>query len=178
MVCNLTLAKTKDNVKAKRLQQILTQAETKRAELVQLAAADQNAVEVLMAAISLPRTTPAQQTARQQAIQAGYVGATTTSVAIATTCAEVLQSAHQVAEVGSSTAWGDTQAAIYCATAGVSISSLNGYLNLGAINDNVFAETQKSTLDTLLATCNLVDAVQSRLEQHQENKSSKKSTPR
>jgi methenyltetrahydrofolate cyclohydrolase len=112
------------------------------ARLTQLADADAQAFDRVMAAYRLPKTSDDEKAARTKAIQGALQGATTVPLDTLRTCAGVLTHARAVAEHGNRSAASDAGVAVALLKAAADGAHANVQINLDGIKDERFkAET-------------------------------------
>jgi formiminotetrahydrofolate cyclodeaminase len=108
------------------------------AQLTQLADADAESYNGVMAAYRLPKATDAEKAARTTAIQAALKGATVVPLDTLRTCASALTEAHTVAAFGNASAASDTGVAIALLRAAAAGADANVRANLEGLNDESF----------------------------------------
>ena len=106
--------------------------------LAQLADADTEAFDHVMAAYRLPKATDAEKAARTQAIQRALQGATTAPLDTLRACADALAHARIVAEHGNRAAASDAGVAIGLLRAAAAGAQANVQTNLDSIKDDTF----------------------------------------
>ena len=159
MVCNLTVGKEKFAAVEAELQEVLAQAEARRAELTRLITDDTAAFNQVMAAFRLPKESEADRATRREAIQAATQQATRVPLATARACAQVIELSQVVAKLGNPNAVSDAGAAAACARAGLKAAALNVLINLPSIKDRAFVAAQQAELEQILAKQTLADEV-------------------
>jgi formiminotetrahydrofolate cyclodeaminase len=137
------LAKSKNNTDDDktalgRAREALTPITTR---LTQLADADAQAFDRVMAAYRLPKVTDAEKAARTQAIQDALQGATTVPLDTLRACAEALAHARAVAEHGNRSAASDAGVAIGLLRAAAAGAQANVQTNLDGIKNEAFKAT-------------------------------------
>jgi formiminotetrahydrofolate cyclodeaminase len=115
------------------------------ARLTELATADAQAFDRVMAAYRLPKISDAEKAARTQAIQSALQGATTVPLNTLRSCAEALKHARVVAEFGNAAAASDAGVAIGLLRAAANGAHANVEANLGGIKDEAFKTTTAET---------------------------------
>ena len=115
------------------------------AQLTQLASADAQAFDRVMAAYRLPKISDEEKAARAQAIQSALQGATTVPLATLRACAEALKHARVVAEFGNAAAASDAGVAIGLLRAAAHGAHANVQANLDGIKDEAFKTTTAET---------------------------------
>ena len=151
MVCNLTVGKEKYKDVEAELQSVLTQAETLRAQLTDLADQDIAAFDGVMSAYGLPRQSGEQKQARRRAIQDALKQAADVSIDIVSACRQVISLSRPVAEKGNLNVVSDAGVAVVSAEAGLKAATLNVIINLNFIKDEAFISAKRAELDKLLA---------------------------
>ncbi len=151
MVCRLTIGRKRFADVEDELRGVLNEAETLRLRLTDLADADTQAFDQVMAAYRLPKETPAQQTARHTAIQSALQGATQVPLETARACGTVIKLAAQVIEKINPNALSDAGAAALLAEAGLKGAQLNVAINLADINDPIFVQKTNEDLHRILS---------------------------
>jgi formiminotetrahydrofolate cyclodeaminase len=151
MVCRLTIGRKHFADLEDELRAVLEEAETLRVRLTELADADSEAFDQVMAAYRLPKETQEEGAARQAAIQAALQGATQVPLETARACATVVVLATQVIEKINPNALGDAGAAALLAEAGLKVAQLNVAINLTDIHDPVFVRETHEGLRGILA---------------------------
>jgi len=153
MVCRLTIGKKRFTNVEDELRRVLEEAEALRQQLSDLADADIQAFDQVMAAYRLPKETQEDQAARQAAIQRALQAATRVPLETASACAGVLKLAAQVIGKINPNALSDAGAAALLADAGLKGAQLNVAINLADIHDPIFVEeTQEALRGVLSAT--------------------------
>jgi formiminotetrahydrofolate cyclodeaminase len=152
MVCNLTIGKEKFAAVETQMKDILAKAEALRVKLTDLMAEDVAAFDAVMAAYRLPKDTPNDKTARSAAIQEAAKTAALTPLATTRACAEVIELAQSVAELGNPNVLSDAGVAALCAQAGLKGAALNVFINLGMIKDQTFVSQCQAELEQLLTS--------------------------
>jgi formiminotetrahydrofolate cyclodeaminase len=148
MVCNLTIGKEKFAAVETQMKDILAKAEALRVKLTDLMAEDVAAFDAVMAAYRLPN----DKTARSAAIQEAAKTAALTPLATTRACAEVIELAQSVAELGNPNVLSDAGVAALCAQAGLKGAALNVFINLGMIKDQTFVSQCQAELEQLLTS--------------------------
>jgi glutamate formiminotransferase/formiminotetrahydrofolate cyclodeaminase len=154
MVARLTLVKKKYAAVEAQMQSVLDRAEGLRAGLTQAAEDDAAAFVAVMAAMQLPKTTPAEQAARAEAIEAGYLHATEVPLKVARDAVATMNLAGIVAEVGNVNAISDAGSAGFLAQAGLRGAALNVRANAVELKDRAIADAWLKELAGLEARAN------------------------
>lgn len=106
-----------------------------RSRLIELVDADARAFKPLAAAYRMPKGTPEELAAKQDAIQRALVGATEVPLDIMRTVARVVDHADYLAHHGSRMARSDAGVSAAFARAAVDGASLNVYINAASMDD-------------------------------------------
>ena len=135
MVARLTLGKKKYANVEKEMWQLVEQAEDLREQLTSLVAEDAAVFEKVIAAARLPRDTPEQETARQQAMQSASLEAAKVPLRTAQLSLHVLLRSIQAASLGNSNAISDAATASALANAAIVGAGGNVRINLAGLPD-------------------------------------------
>lgn len=131
-----------------------------RQELLALVDADAEAFAPLSAAYRMPRESPEEQQAYQEALQSALVGATEVPLKIMETCLSVLDETAFMAENGSRLARSDAGVAAVFGKAALQGASLNVRINLRSIADESAADAYAQTMERLLSEgCGKADEI-------------------
>lgn len=150
MVCNLTIGKPQYAEVETQMQDLLTKAESLRAELTAMVKTDIEVFNRLMAAYSQPKESDEEKTARSAAIQAILMEATEVPLACARACKEVISLSEIAAEKGNLGVISDAGVAVMAAYSGLKSAALNVYINTGCLKDEAYAEAKVAELQTVL----------------------------
>lgn len=151
MVCRLTIGRKRFADVEDELRGVLNEAEALRLRLTDMADADTQAFDQVMAAYHLPKETRTEQAARRTAIQSALQVATQVSLETARACGTVVKLAAQVIEKINPNALSDAGAAALLAEAGLKSAQLNVAINLADINDPIFVQETQEDLRTILS---------------------------
>jgi formiminotetrahydrofolate cyclodeaminase len=151
MVCRLTIGRKRFADVEDELRGALNEAEALRLRLTNLADADTQAFDQVMAAYRLPKETQAEQAARQTAIQSALQGATQVPLETARACGTVVKLAAKVIENINPHALSDAGAAALLAEAGLKGAQLNVAINLADIHDPIFIQETQEDLRRILS---------------------------
>jgi glutamate formiminotransferase/formiminotetrahydrofolate cyclodeaminase len=154
MVARLTLGKKKYAEAEAQMQSVVDSADRLRASLAAAVHADSQAFEAVMAAFKLPRQTPEQQTARDEAVEQAYIHAAEVPLHVARDAVATLGLAAVVAERGNTNAFSDAGSAAYLAKASLAGAALNVRANAAAIRDRPTAANWLRELSGLEARAN------------------------
>ena len=134
------LAKSKSNTDDEKAALATARAalEPIAAQLMQLADADSDAFNAVMAAYRLPKATDADKAARTGAIQAALYGATTVPLDTLRACAGAIAHGRAVADYGNRSAASDVGVAIGLLKAAADGAAENVAINLASMKDESF----------------------------------------
>ena len=160
MVARVTLGKKKyDNVK-EQMWGLVEKAETLRAELTAGVQRDADAFVAVMDAFKLPKDTPEQVEARNQAVQSATLIATRVPLEAAKQCLEVQELALQAVELGNLNAISDAASGATLARSALTCAAYNVRINVGGLDDEIqknqilndirAVETRSTELETRL----------------------------
>ena len=151
MVCNLTVGKKKYAEVESEMRAALEKLEQVRAQLVGLIDADAEAFSPLAAAYGMPKATPEEQAAKDEALQAALVGACDVPIDIMRAVAEAAEAIEFVAHNGSRLAVSDAGVAAAFAKAAVQGASFNVYINAASMSDAGRAAAYRAQADGIIA---------------------------
>lgn len=151
MVGNLTVGKKTYADVEPRVQEALARLEAKRTRLIELVDEDAQVFEPLSATYRMPKGTPAELAARNEAMQAALVDACEVPLAIMRTVAEAVDDIDFLAHHGSKLARSDAGVAAAFARAAVDGASLNVYINVASLDDAALAERFRVEAEQLTA---------------------------
>jgi methenyltetrahydrofolate cyclohydrolase len=135
MVCDLTLGKPKYESVRPAMERAREALSGLRKDLLALVDRDAEAYDEVARAMKLPRETPEQKQARQEALGKASQFATEIPVKTAESCLAVLEQIRIVAEKGNSNAVSDAGVAAHLAHTGLVGAALNVRINLPGITD-------------------------------------------
>lgn len=101
MVCNLTLGKAAYSAVQDEVQDCCDQLSALIDHLIELVEEDANAFAPLAAAYGMPRETPEEQQAKEEALQTALIAACDVPLSIMQTCTHVIELAEVLVEKGS-----------------------------------------------------------------------------
>lgn len=153
MVANLTVGKKGYESVSQELSSMAEQAQTIKDALAHAVDADTDAFNAVMEALKLPKTTEAEKSARDKALQDGYKAAAKVPFETATLCLEALKLA-ELALKGNKNSVTDAGVAGLMAHAGVLGACYNVLINLGAITDAAFVTAMKDKTNELMQHAN------------------------
>lgn len=143
MVCNLTIGKKGYEDVQEIMKSLLRNSEALRSEICDLIDADVLSYEKVMAAYRLPRKTPAERESREVAIQEALKEAAQVPLRTARCCAELVDLALPVADMGNRMAVSDAAVGALLAEASMHGALMNVYVNLSSIRDLAYVEEVK-----------------------------------
>jgi formiminotetrahydrofolate cyclodeaminase len=146
MVARNTAANPGFTDRAATLEDIASDADGLRRELVGLVDEDAAAFERVMAAFRLPKETAELKEARSREIQAGYEGAVGPPLRVCRHALEILTLALRAAELGNPNAVSDVGVAALLAASALEGAALNVEINLGSIKDETFRDESSKTV--------------------------------
>lgn len=135
MVSRISLKKQTGDELHKELTHVLERSAALRDRLMQLIEEDAKAYQAVLDALSLPKETSDEESARKKALQEANIRAAEPSLEIERLSIEVLEMAKAVAEKGSRNACTDAGVAALIAYAGLHGGYLNVRVNLSSIGD-------------------------------------------
>lgn len=150
MVGNLTVGKKTYAAVEDEVQRALVVLADLRRKLLALIEADAQAFEPLAAAYRLPKDTPEQQRAKQDALQLALRPACEVPLAIMRICVDVLKQADFLARNGSRLAVSDAGAAATIGCSAIVAASLNVYINVASLEDAQLAAHFREEADKLI----------------------------
>jgi formiminotetrahydrofolate cyclodeaminase len=139
MVCELTLGREAYRQHEDSVQSVRKRAETLRRDLIALVDRDAEAYEGVLRAIRMPKGTPEEKAARQDALVQANLFATETPMAIADACAALMALALELAPRGNPNALSDVGTAALLAYSGLRGGVLNVRINLKGLGEEEHA---------------------------------------
>jgi glutamate formiminotransferase/formiminotetrahydrofolate cyclodeaminase len=158
MVARLTVGKKKYEAVKEQMWQTIEEAETLRQQLNQAVNEDAAAFEAVMNAFKLPKDTPSQQEARNQAIETATYQAAQVPLRVARLAVQTLELAVRMAENGNLNAISDSGSSAALARAALTGAGLNVRINLGSINAPALSEPLLSELSELEAKATTLES--------------------
>lgn len=149
MVCDLTIGKKQYADFEEEAQSLRARAEEQRAELEQLAQADIDVFNKLMAAYKLPRTTDADAATRRAAIQKVTRQATEVPMRVARATVALLPLCTPLARHGARNAVSDVGVAALLIQAAVPAALLNVEINLAILEDQLYVNETRAQVEDL-----------------------------
>jgi formiminotetrahydrofolate cyclodeaminase len=146
MTARLTLGRPRYAAVQETAATLVAEADRAWRALLDLADADADAYERVMAALRLPRATDEERAARQVALQQALVAATQVPAAIAEQCQAVLALAETAAAITNRNALGDVATGALLAEASMRAAAVQAELNLAAIEDAAFTASMAAAL--------------------------------
>lgn len=159
MVARLTLGKKKYAAHQAQMEMVLAQAEQLRRELYAAVAQDAAAFEQVLAALRLPKDTPAEQQARQNALDQATLAALRLPLQTAQNALQVMELAEVVTRLGNLNAISDGGVAAMLARAALTGAGLNVRINANALSQPELAQPELAALAQLEAQASKLDAV-------------------
>ena len=151
MVARLTIGKKGYDAVQSLMEETRNGADRLKQRLTELVDEDTQAFNAVMAAFKLPKETDEDKAARSAAIQAGYQQAIHTPMETAESCLAVLELAAAIAGKGNANAASDLGVAAQVAYAGVEGAVMNVKINLPAIKDETWKQTQADATADILS---------------------------
>ena len=148
MVARNTAANPNFTDRVAALQEIASEADRLRRELIGLVDEDAAAFERVMAAFRLSKETTELKETRSREIQAGYKGAVEPPLLVCRHALGVLALAGRAAELGNPNAVSDVGVAALLAASALDGAALNVEINLGSIKDETFRNESAKTVQT------------------------------
>jgi len=139
MVCELTLGKPKYAAVQSEMERARDALAGLRKDLLALVDRDSEAYDEVARALRLPKETPEEKRARQEAVGNATQFATEIPIKTAESCLAVLEQVRTVAEKGNGNAVSDAGVAAYLAHTGVAGAAMNVRINLPGIPDSARA---------------------------------------
>jgi len=158
MVGRLTVGKKKYEAVKEQMWQAIEQAEALRQQLNQAVAEDAAAFEAVMDAFKLPKDSPSQQEARNQAIETATYQAAQVPLRVARLSVQTLELAVRMAENGNLNAISDAGSSAALARAALTGASLNVRINLASINAPALSEPLLAELSELEAQATALES--------------------
>jgi len=158
MACRLTIGRKRFADVEDELRGVLDEAEALRLRLTDLANADSQAFDQVMAAYRLPKQTRTEKATRQTSIQSALQDATRVPLETARACGALVNLAAQVIDKINPNALSDAAAAALLAEAGLKSAQLSVAVNLADIDDLIFVEKTQEDLHTILSGTDQVQA--------------------
>ncbi|MEJ5241639.1 MAG: glutamate formimidoyltransferase [Anaerolineales bacterium] len=149
MVAGLTLGKKKYAEVEAEMRALESEARTLQQALSAAIREDASAFEALMNAMRLPKGTPEEESARQQAIQAATLRAARVPLETAQASLRVMELALLAAEKGNLNAITDAASGFQLAQAGLRSAAYNVRINLASLSDHPEAADLLATLREL-----------------------------
>jgi methenyltetrahydrofolate cyclohydrolase len=151
MVCRYTIGRERYADIEEAMQRVLARAEELREALEEAVEADVAAYGSYSEAQSMPKETDGEQRERDAALQAALRESTEVPLAVAESCAELLEIAAEAAELGNQFLISDAAVGAELAAAARASAELNVRLNLGGLEDEAFARDCRSRLEAIAA---------------------------
>ncbi len=149
MVANLTVGKKGYDAAWAELAALAERGQALKDRLLRAVDEDTEAFNAAMAAMRMPKGTPEEQAARDEALEAGYQLAARVPLATAALCLEAIDLAGLVAAKGNRNSASDAGVAALMGRAGVEGAVLNVLINLGSVKDDAFKAACRTETDDL-----------------------------
>lgn len=149
MLCELTLGKPKYAPHERLMQAIADTCEEARADFLRLADEDAEAYDRVSSAYKASKATPAEQTARDAAIEQALKGACEVPLQVMERSVEVIGVAKNAVQVGNKNAASDGAAGAALCRAALQVAAYNIKINLVAIKDVRFAKDMRTRVDEM-----------------------------
>lgn len=150
MVGNLTVGKKKYADVEHEVMELLAKGETLISELEGLVDKDAEVFEPLSQAYGLPKTTPEQARAKEEAIETCSKAACSVPMEIMRKSCDGIKIHHRMGQIGSTLAISDIGCGVVFLKAALVAASLNVQINLRAIRDQVFVKATMYEMSDLL----------------------------
>jgi len=151
MVANLTVGKKGYEAAWEELSNLAERAQAVKSQLARAVDEDAEAFNAVMVAMRLPKGTPEEQRARDQAIEDANKDAAHVPLGTARLCFDALKLALEAATKGNVNAASDAGVAALMARAGVEGAGLNVLINLGSVKDGAFKAECRQEIARLVA---------------------------
>lgn len=146
MVCNFTAGNPKYAQHEAKVNEILAKAGVLQRTLLELVDKDINVYAEVTAAYKLPRATPEEKAARQQAIQSALTIAAQTPLAIARAARDVAVLTNELIDIGNPNLVSDVGVGVLLAQAALRGAALNVEINAASIKDESTVNSLRSFL--------------------------------
>jgi len=150
MVGNLTIGKKKYADVEQEVVQLVSKGEALIAELESLVDKDAEVFEPLSRAYALPKGTPEQAKAKEEAMEACSKAACSVPMEIMRKSCEGIRIHRRMGQIGSALAISDVGCGVAFLKAALVAASLNVQINLGAIKDQGFVKATTDEMSDLL----------------------------
>ncbi len=149
MACNFTVARDKFRDVEKEVSEVLEAAEQARERLLKLAGQDSEAYSEVSAAYKLPRSSPAEKSARKEAIQKALVSAMEAPLETMRRCSGLLKRLAELAEKGNPNLITDVGVSGILLEAALRSARLNVEINLRELKDRSLAARVRGEIEGL-----------------------------
>lgn len=151
MVAGLAKPKASGEEDLKRLAEAGSRCTALAVQLEALIDEDSAAYDLVLGAFRLPKGTDEEKAARTSAIQRALTAATDAPLQVMRRCAEALDAAPAVAELGNPNASSDVAVARALLDAGLRGARENVEINLGSLKDAGYVGTVRAEVESLIA---------------------------
>ncbi len=149
MVAGLTIGKEKYADVEAEMKTVRARAETLRRDLTRAVTEDAHAFEIVMAAFKFPKDTPAQEQARNEAIEQATLNAAQIPLDVARKAVEVMSLAERCAHIGNLSAISDSASAVSIARAALIAAGYNVRINVDTLQKKARGESFVLEVDAL-----------------------------
>ncbi len=149
MLCQLTLGRPKYAQHERLMAAVSDACEEARSALLDLAAEDARSYDAVSTAYKLPRATPAEQAARDAAVEAALKGAIEPPLKVMERCLEVIGNAKAAVQVGNRNAASDGAAGAELCRAALKVAAYNVKINLAAVKDARYVKDTRTRVDEM-----------------------------
>lgn len=140
MVCNLTIGKKKYAVVQEKIQSLKQSLIEKQKQFLNLASADNEAFDKVMAAMKLPKDTEEQKSIRLKAIEEATIGAIEVPNTVLLECNKTVPLLVEVAKNGNKNSISDAGVGITLLRTAAEGAYLNIIINCASLSDRAIAE--------------------------------------
>ncbi|MCA9320124.1 MAG: glutamate formimidoyltransferase [Planctomycetes bacterium] len=158
MVGNLSFYKKGLEERRGAFESLAVRAQLVKDELLALVDADTEAFNEVLTAFRMPKDSPAEESARTAAIQAGYKHATTIPMRTAELCLETITLCRDAARDGMPSSVTDAGVGALMARSGCLGALYNVLINLGSISDAAWVAATKDTVARTKQACLAAEA--------------------
>jgi len=151
MVANLTHGKKGFEASRAAMEELAVRSQALKADFLRLIDADTDAFNKVMGALRMPKNTPAEQTARMQAMQSASKEATLVPLQVLEKSVTALDLAAAMTEKGNPNSLSDSGVAGLTARAAAAGAYYNVLINLPSIEDEAFRRDMRQKAEALAA---------------------------
>ena len=150
MVANLTVGRKGHEQHTERLSHAAAALQQYKKQLLNFVDQDTDAFNALMSAMRLPKKSPEQQQARNDAMERATQNAIRIPLEVSRTAWHCLEQISGIVEIVNPNAISDLGVACYCAETAAQGASLNVRINLKSVQDEVFRKATLADLNNIL----------------------------